>query len=743
MIKFIDIEYQNIMSVGNNPVYLTLNTDHKSLVTGTNGAGKSTFIEALTFGLYGKPFRNIKKPQLVNTVNKKKLLVTLKFQDRKHTYTIVRGIKPNKFEIYRDGDLIPQEAAVADYQEMLEKQILKMSLSTFKQIAVLGSAGYTPFMLLTAGKRREIIEDLLDIGIFSNMADLNKLQLRKLNDSIKEQQADIDARMNEIRIHIEYQKENQAAVGEDMAKLESRLAEYQAARETLAAEIIKYTDESSRALSELTEYDEEVSARMAELAKKHDAAVEKMDKLHRDMLAAFDDASKKAVNNIQSQHDEIIAKFDSEVERSVKDLESSQTSRREEYESHFDNEMPPRVSVDVIAEQKAQVATNKTELDSLAKNKSFYDTTVDCPTCRQAIPEKFAQEFIDLANRQIKELKTATVALVNEIKLAMAKNTEHQEYLDQGKRDVVQMNSEMTAERNEMMKRQTAERLELTGKTGAEMASLTNEQNTNRRQISDEASAERRELTDRNDKERKELQAETSSKRAVLSDTRHNASSQLQTAKTSQNANDTQLRQVEGDIAALKKRSESEDRTDLIKKLSSELKTVKMTNEHDVQTKHARDIVNTLLKDNGVKTMIIRQYIPLINKFINDYLKIMGANYNFILDEEFNETIKSRGRDDFSYTSFSQGERGRIDLALLFAFRDLVAARTGAMSSILVLDEVFDSATDTDGVDAINSILDNLPDNVMVISHNEKNQEKEFDRHLRFKKVGSFTRLEN
>lgn len=743
MIKFGDIEYSNIMSVGNNPVYFELNADHKTLVTGTNGAGKSTFIEALTFALYGKPFRNIKKPQLVNTVNKKKLLVTLNFQDRKHTYKVVRGIKPNKFEIYKDGDLIPQEAAVADYQEMFEKQILGMSLSTFKQIAVLGSAGYTPFMLLTAGKRREIIEDLLDIGIFSSMADLNKLELRKLNDSIKTTQADIEARMNEIRIHVEYQKENQSAVGDDMAKLEARLAEYELLRDELELQIETYTEESAANHSALTEHDERIAAQLKSLSDMHDKVVAEMDALYNQVVGELTTARDANIADLEKKHTAAKDEFESKIAAEKADLTTTHESARFDYEAQFEDNKPPQVSVDEIAEKRATIKTNKTSLEALAENKGFYDHNVTCPTCRQDIPEQFAKEFIDLANKQIDELKAATIELVQSVKQSIAINEEYSAYMAQGSHDTGALDAAQSIEMNALTQGHVASKLEMIGAQSAEKAEIESEYNQTRNETQSKHLKERKVVTDKQDIERTELTSEAGKTRITLSDARHESAGKLQTAKTSKVSTERQIRDTQADLDSLIARSKAEDRSELIKTLSSDLKGVKLAYEHDVNTKHARDIVGSLLKDSGVKTMIIRQYIPMINKFINDYLKTMGANYNFILDEEFDETIKSRGRDDFSYTSFSQGERMRIDLALLFAFRDLVSARTGAMSSILVLDEVFDSATDQEGVDDINSILDNLPDNVMVISHNEKNQEKQFDRHIKFVKVGNFTRLED
>lgn len=562
MITFKDITYRNIMSVGNNPVEMILDSHGKTLVTGANGAGKSTFLEALCFGLFGKPFRKITKNQLVNSVNKKQLEVIINFVDNKHRYKITRSIKPNKFEIERDGKLIDEEAATKDYQEYLEKHILRMSLGTFKQIVVLGTAGFTPFMLLGAGQRRAIIEDLLDISIFSIMMDLNKQQSKAVSLEVKDLETQVDKLMSEIKIHTAYEKNRRSKSKERVGELIEGLTEG----------IQKYQDCVQKVL---------------------------------DLTLSLDKATEEVLESVQDK------------------ISKAQTTL-----------------ANLVAEMKQAKATG-----------AFIKDHDHCNTCQQQIS--------DLHKCSIEKSTTETlVGLKDQALKAKSKLTEHK-------------------------KRQEA--------------------------------------------------------RTKSQDKLREIKSEIKSTTLERGIFKGACERMKEEITTIKQQDEQEDKGKEIKALALNVKSIEGEKLSLASESHCRSVVAGILKDSGVKKVIIRKYIPSINKYINTYLRMLGANYNFTLDEEFNETIKSRGRDNFTYSSFSQGERCRIDIALLFAFRDLVSAKSGVMSNLLVLDEVYDSAADSEGVENINKILSGIKDNVFIISHNDKHQG--FDRHLKMTKVGNFSKM--
>ncbi|QIW90468.1 UNVERIFIED_ORG: hypothetical protein GCAPEGMB_00121 [Vibrio phage V07] len=742
MIKFKEVTYSNIMSVGNTPITIKLDEFNKTLITGTNGAGKSTYIEAICFALYGKPFRNIKKTQIVNAVNKKKLLVEITFQDNKHVYKIVRGIKPNKFEIYKDDELIPQEAAVADYQDMLEKNILKMNLSTFKQIAVLGTAGYTPFMLLPAAKRREIVEDLLDIGIFSDMAALNKVALKQLNEQIKDIEADIERRMGELKLHIQFQKEQKDNRDGDLAQLEARKSEAEAELAPLSFEISqlesqisedskKLRDLKEKLAFELSAAEEEQATELIALDAEHQANIEKVEAEQKAEI----DALKAKQTSEQNVIDEL-------NEQAVLDLDKDHSQALIDFDAETKLNTPEAPDADEIAADTSTVLSNKKEITKLKENKGFFEKNGDCEcsTCKQTISSDFAQSVIDMADAQIATLTEETKVLAEKIRAAQAQSKARSEYLSTRASERSALDEKQRTERSTLIKTQSTERMRVVDAQREAMSSLTSKFNEALSLLRNTQSKARSEIVSQHATINAELTKKGASERETLTENIGKYQAELAKILADEKNLTSKIATIESDIADVKAKAATEDRTDLIKKLTAEVRDVKKGLQTDMQTKHCRTIVGTLLKDDGVKSMIVRQYIPMINKYINDYLKTMNANYNFVLDEEFNETIKSRGRDDFSYTSFSQGERCRIDLALLFAFRDLVSARTGSMTNLLVLDEVFDSAADSDGVDSINQILSSIKDNVFIISHSEKHEQSMFDKHIKFAKKGNFTR---
>lgn len=563
MIEFKTLSYKNIMSCGNSPITLDLNQHSNTLVTGRNGQGKSLMLEAICFGLYGKPFRKITKNQLVNSINKKKLLVEVEFSTNGHDYKIERGIKPNVFKIYKDGDIIEEDAAVRDYQDHLEKNILKMNLDTFKQIVVLGTAGYTPFMLLPAGKRRSIIEDLLDISVFSSMLDLNKAEIKANKEHLVKVESDLDKKMDEVDIHANHMRTSNSNTETVVAGLRERIGKGESGILDIDTRIVATEDAIQTLEDSLIELD----------------------------MTKADSANTKLLESMQ-------------------------------------------------------------ELRQLKNRVDFFTNNSTCETCSQDIDDSVSSSVIEKSTNNIELLKPVAIELRDWLK-------KHGEDVEHNKSISGQISSHYNT---------------------------------------------------------------------------------LSVLRTKRESLESSIKDLHEQIKNVQE-STKVDLSDKIRELVAEAKVLKADRSVVVAEQHCRSVVNTILADSGVKRLIIRKYIPTINNLINKYLVKLGANYNFVLDDEFNETIKSRGRDSFSYSSFSQGERCRIDIAIMFAFRGLVEARSGQSSSLLILDEVFDSAADSDGVDGIAKILNDIESNVIVISHNEKHDGAMFDRHIKISKVGNFTKL--
>lgn len=556
--KLKKVIYKNIMSVGAAPITIELDKVQKTLVTGKNGAGKSTFLEAITFALFGKPFRDVKKGQLVNSSNKKDLLVELWMEFDGKEYYIKRGQKPNVFEISVNGKPLDESASAKDFQEQFE-QLIGMSYSSFKQVVVLGTAGYTPFMGLSTPARRKLVEDLLEVSILAEMDKLNKSLIRETNSQIQVIDVKQDGITQQIKIYNDNEERQKKLSGENAARLQ-------------------------------TMYDDLVSEARAAKAN--------IEKLTDDLLAVI---------------------IDDDPSARLSDLSNEGFSI------------------------KNQIAT----FDKVVK---LYETGGHCPTCMQGLEEH------DNVLTKIKD-----------------KNFELQKSLDK-----------------------------------------INEQYRELKLIQDEVHAQQgkaREI-------KNQIQAHKST-----------AITAVEKAKK---------------VKALIDQAAAEfiSHADEIAKLQVELDKLVKEKTTLVMEKYHRGILTEMLKDSGIKGAIIKKYIPMFNKKINHYLKIMEADYVFTLDEEFNETIKSRGREDFSYFSFSQGEKARIDIALLFTWRDIASQVSGVNISTLILDEVFDSATDTDGVKTIGMILNSLKDtNIFIISHRDHDPQA-YGQHLQMKKVGRFTVME-
>jgi DNA repair exonuclease SbcCD ATPase subunit len=569
MIKFKKIRWKNFLSTGGQFTEIDFTKSSSTLIVGENGAGKSTILDAICFVLFNKPFRNINKPQLMNTINGKLLVVEVEFSIGNKDYRIVRGMKPGIFEIYCNDVLLNQDAAARDYQKYLEESILKLNYKSFTQIVILGSASFTPFMQLSLGNRREIIEDILDIQIFTVM-----------NAVLKDKTTDIKARITEI--------ENDITLGKNKVKL------------------------------------------------------------HQQYIATLESDKQKKVEDVQKRILESNAEI-SQLNAGMLVEQEKETSCKSSI-SDADEKRNKRTEMGALLRKLSERITNQ------ETSIQFYHDHDVCPTCSQDLDEHLKGSAIELHTHKREEVQSAIEALglqlegvetrLNEIDAIEKKISEYTS-------NIIRYQSKIIASQTYIQK----------------------------------------------------LQADL----AV-------------------NNNDT---------------ANIEDETRKLKNLAKEVVALAGEKSKLSEDKHYLDIASVLLKDTGIKTKIIRQYLPAINKLVNKYLAAMDFFVHFELDESFNEVIKSRHRDEFSYASFSEGEKQRIDLALLFTWRTIAKMKNSASTNLLLLDEVFDSSLDTNGTDYVMNLLNTIGEdtNVFVISHKGDQLLDKFKSVIKFQKYQNFSRI--
>ena len=570
MILFQKVRWKNFLSTGAHFTEINFTKSTNTLIIGQNGAGKSTILDALCFGLFGKPFRKINKPQLLNSINSKDCLVEIEFSIGQKKYKIVRGIKPNVFEIYCNKVLLNQDAAAKDYQDVLENQILKINFKSFTQVVILGSASFIPFMQLSASDRRTIIEELLDIQIFSAMNNVVKERLSAIKDGLTKTKYDI----NLVEEKIKLQKESI----EDHKK----------------------------------QNDVEIAKKQEEIEKSN----QQLKKLNKDIVLI-----QKHVGQLQLQVGDNKQKF----EKKSKSL----------------------------LQIKGKIETN---IDRNQKEIDFYETNHDCPTCKQSITSEQKESQVVEKGQKIESQK---------------KNLEEVE---------------------------------------SELTKVTNEINTIVN-VLNHIAAHQNEIT------------------------KHNATIA---------AINNYIVKLNQEIQLLStKVGVSGDGNEKLELLNTELTGYQETYKSLLQEKHYNEFAGTLLKDTGIKTKIVKQYLPIMNKLINKYLTSMDFFVNFNIDENFNETIKSRFRDEFSYANFSEGEKMRIDLALLFTWRQIAKLKNSTNTNLLILDEVFDSSLDTVGTEEFLKLIHEMGQdtNVFVISHKGDQLFDKFRSVIKFEKKGNFSRI--
>ena len=565
MITFKKLTWKNFLSTGNKETEVYLNKDSATLVVGSNGAGKSTMLDALSFALFGKPHRSINKPQLVNSINNKNCLTTVEFSVGRIEYRIIRGIKPNIFEVYRNGKLLNQESHSRDYQKIIEQNILKLNHKSFHQVVVLGSSNFIPFMQLPSHQRRNVIEDLLDIGIFTKMNGVLKEKIMALRHKMN----DTD---NELNILKETIKLQTAHISE-LKKIDS-------------------TQEEKRT-KEISSINEEISVLEG--------------------------------SNLELQHE-----YDLNYKTTVEDHEKASSNK---------------------TSYTVEISNLKRNMDDVVKESKFYEKNDHCPTCSQDIST---------------ELKAS-------------KNKECQN----------------------------------------KAKSLNSEYATTKEQ----------------------LKVSESEVNNLYTQIVH-----LNEVNNSVRQNDTRINILKNRVEALSQKADVQDTTEAESKLSEDkgksLKLLELRFEQTTLTSYF-DAIGELLRDTGIKTKVIRQYLPIMNKLINQYLQVLDFFVLFHLDDSFNETIKSRHRDEFTYSSFSEGEKQRIDLSLLFSWRQIARMKNSANTNLLILDETFDSSMDADGVDNLLKILNTLgkETNVFIISHKQDLLEGKFPMKIEFEKIKNFSQM--
>lgn len=564
-IQFNKIRYKNILSVGNYFIEIPLDSHNTTIISGSNGAGKSTMIEAIAFALFGKAHRKVTKPQLINSINQKEMLVELEFTISSDKFMIRRGIKPAVFEIWKNGELINKDAASKDYQVYLEQNIIKMSLKSFTQIVILGSATYVPFMELPTGQRREIIEDLLDIQVFSTMNNLLKDRISENKSAISENNYQIDLVKTKLTSAKEHNAELERIKKTEVDKLRVKVAENVATIEA------------------------------------NNSKIEEIEVQINDLLETISDKAKQ-----KKLHDQL------------KSLEHDLKSKQKQ----------------------------------LSKDASFYSKHDNCPTCKQGIEHEFK-------------------------KTTLSENTNKTQEIDSG---LAQLSEKMTA-----------------------------------------VEARLSEISDVEDHIAQH----------------HSAANELRvTNKMLMN----QLKSFKNDLLNAEKEVDEIDQSKMqgfVDELS-ELQTAQTELFNHCET---LVVVASMLKDGGIKTSIIKTYIPIMNKLINQYLSEFELFVDFTLDENFNEVIKSRFRDTFSFSSFSEGEKMRISLSIMFTWRAISKLRNSVSTNLLFLDETLDSGSDAQGVEALIDILHklNAKDNIFVISHRGHLFQDKFHNVIQFEKVKNFT----
>ena len=569
MILFKSVTYKNFLATGNNPIAISLDSTNTTLIVGQNGAGKSTIIEAIVFALFNKSFRKVNKSQLINSINEKDCVVEVVFHIGTTEWLVRRGMKPGIFEIHKNGVLLDQHSSAVDQQKWFEQYVLKLNYKSFTQIVVLGSSTFVPFMQLPAASRREIIEDLLDIRIFSTMNVILKDKVKSSVEELRSYETDIAFLKEKAEMQSNHIKSLEKTARKTISQKEDKIVELEEGIKTLDDEI---------------------------------------------------EFSNSLVNQLITE----LSKFDG-VDKQVKKLEK-------------------------------EITTNVNLISRTKKEQNFFEENDVCPKCTQSLTTEVKTKHIDQASKIIDE----STKIVEKYKKQLEKAYK-------------------------LIKKQT---------------------DMNRE----------------------------------VSDINWAVKSKLQTIKTTQKI----ISDIKREIEELKNDNlDIDGEKEKLVAIGNQGLSVQKSIGEVKETKRNYDVISSLLKDGGIKSMIIRKYLPVMNQLINKYLQELDFYVNFTLDEEFNESIKSRHRDDFTYSSFSEGEKMRIDLALMFTWRSIAKLKNSANTNLLILDEVFDSSLDVGGTDEFLRIIRGVQDdtNIFIISHKGDVLLDKFDRVMKFDKVKNFSNV--
>jgi len=568
MILFKTVKYKNFLSSGNSFTEINLDQTKSTLVVGQNGAGKSTMLDAISFALFGKPHRNINKNQLVNSINQKACVVEIEFSIGSSDFRIVRGIKPGIFEIWKNGTMINQSSHAKEYQKILEQNILKLNHKSFHQVVVLGSSSFIPFMQLAAGHRREVIEDLLDINVFSKMNQLLRDKQSVLKDQLKDLTYQIDITKNKIDTQQKYITDIQKLTQENRKEYETRILD-----------------------------------------------------------------SQNSIDELQTANSELSLGLDESIQETEKTLSSLHDHRQSLMLGSQDT---------------------KTKASEVGKRAKFFEENESCPVCAQNISDDHKSHILEGLKDEAKSYKSTL------------------------------------------------------------------------RKIGEEGQGIETQI--------KETSDSLKSLRAKLSELSQN---NVQITSLQKQIKEYQLyldKNVSADLESAQKdlQTLNNNRNNLLEN--------KFSLSEDISY---NSVMGEMLKDTGIKTKIIKQYLPVINKLVNQYLQVLDFFVHFDLDESFQETIRSRHRDEFTYDSFSEGEKQRIDLALLFTWRQIAKMKNSVATNLLILDETFDSSLDHEGVDNLLKILHTLSDdtNIFVISHKGEILDGKFNAKIEFKKEKNFSKM--